>query len=176
MLHAFSLEFQISLSHGSSLLKAIFNFGISTWATTFTVSHLIITSNIYTNILYYRKVRCSLLMAVDGLLKNCHPMDSTVLPARLAKTALPSVMKIMSTSASAAAGTQEGPLSKSKSSKKRARNFEGDEVFKSTRDVVCSSKDECDVLLISLDGMLHTVPYFFDNLTYHLNPQFCSVF
>ena len=160
MLHSFSLKLQISLSHGSSLLKAIFNFGISTWATTFTVSHLIIVANIYNNTLYHRSVKCSLLRAVDGLLKNCHPMDSTVLPARLAKTALPSVMKIISTSSSAAAGTQEGSSSKSKSSKKRARNFEGDEVFKSTRDVVCSSKDECDVLLISLDGMLPTVPYF----------------
>lgn len=95
--------------------------------------------------------RLCLLKALDSLLKNCRPLDSTILPSRLSKSALCSITKILSSSGGAI-DQNEPSSSQKKNGKKRARNFEGDEVFKVTRRVAYASAEESEALLISIDG------------------------
>ncbi|KAH9482766.1 hypothetical protein JR316_0004866 [Psilocybe cubensis] len=94
--------------------------------------------------------RLCLLNALDSLLNNCHTVDSTILPIRLAKSALYSITKILSSS-NRATNQVEPSSSQKKNGKKRSRNFEGDEVFKVTRPVIYASKEDSDALLVSID-------------------------
>lgn len=41
---------------------------------------------------------------------------------------------------------------KSRKAKKRARGYEGDEVFKMTRSVICPAQEDGEVILATLDG------------------------
>jgi hypothetical protein len=43
---------------------------------------------------------------------------------------------------------------KNKKGKKRARGYEGDEVFKVTREVICSTREDGEVLIAALNGIL----------------------
>ncbi|KAF8165502.1 rRNA processing/ribosome biogenesis-domain-containing protein [Crassisporium funariophilum] len=98
-----------------------------------------------------QKCRLSLLKALNALLDNCHAVDSSFVPTRLAKVVLPSIANIFSSSSGESSGEHEASSSKSKKGKKRARNFEGDEVFKVSRKVVCPTMEEGEVLLTSID-------------------------
>ncbi|KAF4619590.1 hypothetical protein D9613_005172 [Agrocybe pediades] len=93
--------------------------------------------------------RLHCLKAVDTLLKTCRPVESPVIPTRLSKAVLPSLTRILS--ASTTNIDSEPSSSKSKNAKKRARNYEGDEVFKMTRQVTYATAEESEVALISLD-------------------------
>ncbi|KAF9478150.1 hypothetical protein BDN70DRAFT_880303 [Pholiota conissans] len=94
--------------------------------------------------------RLHFIQATDSLLKNCCPLHSAVLPARLARAILPSITKVFAT----ASGTSSNVIlssSKSKNGKKRTRNYEGDEVFKTPRQIVCPTTEEENILLFSID-------------------------
>lgn len=89
------------------------------------------------------------LKALCSLLENCHQTESSVLSTRLAKAVLPTVTKMLTSKSK----TQEAPsTSKSKSGKKRARNYEGDEVFNVSREVAYPTTEDGEVLLNSIDG------------------------
>lgn len=102
--------------------------------------------------------RLFLLTTLQTLLTHCHPLDSLLIPTRLAKAVLPSLSIILvtpteseGTTSTAAASTQ------SKKGKKRARGYEGDEVFKLSRSVICSSLDDGKVLIAACEGLfLHS--------------------
>ncbi|KAF8204795.1 rRNA processing/ribosome biogenesis-domain-containing protein [Pholiota molesta] len=94
--------------------------------------------------------RLHFVKAIDALLKNCYPLHSSILPARLAKSVLPSISKILTTS-SGTPTDNEPSSSKSKSGKKRARNYEGDEVFKTRYQTACPTAKEEQILLTSID-------------------------
>ncbi|KDR83920.1 hypothetical protein GALMADRAFT_54559 [Galerina marginata CBS 339.88] len=98
-----------------------------------------------------RSQRLSFLKVLDSLLKNCHPADSSILPTRLAKAVLPSITKILVSSSSEGGAENEPSSGKSRNGKKRARNYEGDEVFKTTRLVIYPTEEEGEACLISLD-------------------------
>ncbi|KJA29888.1 hypothetical protein HYPSUDRAFT_31915 [Hypholoma sublateritium FD-334 SS-4] len=93
--------------------------------------------------------RLPFVEAIDVLLKTSYPLHSPVLTNRLAKAILPSITKILSTSNDVE--DMQASSSKSKNARKRARNYEGDEVFKITRQVVCTTAVDEQILLISID-------------------------
>ncbi|KAF8969481.1 rRNA processing/ribosome biogenesis-domain-containing protein [Flammula alnicola] len=95
--------------------------------------------------------RLPFLKALGALLKSCHPLDSPVLPTRLAKAVLPSVTNLLTTSSNGSSGDNEPSSSKSSKGKKRARNYEGDEVFKVSRQVAYPTAEEGEILLSSID-------------------------
>ncbi|CAA7259613.1 unnamed protein product [Cyclocybe aegerita] len=78
-------------------------------------------------------------------------MDSSVLPTRIAKAVLPTITKIILTTSQQASGSNEGPSNTIRHGKKRTRNFEGDEVFKVSREVVCPTSIDGELLLASID-------------------------
>ncbi|KAF8913747.1 rRNA processing/ribosome biogenesis-domain-containing protein [Gymnopilus junonius] len=95
--------------------------------------------------------RLYLLKALDSLLKNCYLLDSSVLPTRLAKAVLPSITQLLSLPFGNGTGKGKPSSSKDNSGKKRARNYEGDEVFKLTRRAIFSTAEERHILLLSID-------------------------
>lgn len=71
---------------------------------------------------------------------------------RLAKAVLPLISVVLAKQAGVR--DAENDISgRSKKSKKRAREFEGDEVFKISREVVCSTVEEGEGLLAAFGGI-----------------------
>jgi hypothetical protein len=98
-----------------------------------------------------RKYRLPFLSGLDALLKNCRPLDSPFLPTLLAKNIVPSIAAILSTTPGNP-GNPEPFSGKNNKGKKRSRNYEGDEIFNVSREVVCATDEEGKVLLASIDG------------------------
>jgi hypothetical protein len=99
--------------------------------------------------------RLSFLNAVQAVLSHCQPHHSSVLTTRLAKAILPSLTVVLATQSEVQrtddlAGSSSA--GKNKKGKKRARGYEGDEVFKATREIICSTREDSEVLLAALNG------------------------
>ena len=94
------------------------------------------------------------MKALSALLQSCHPLDSSILSTRLARAVLPSITNIHTTQLSGSSTSNEPSTSKSRNGKKRARNYESDEMFRTTRQVVCRTAEEGEALLLSIDGWL----------------------
>ena len=99
-----------------------------------------------------RKYRLPLLNALDALLRNCRPLDSPFLPTHLAKSIVPSIAAVLSTTSGNATSNTEPCSGKNNKGKKRSRNYEGDEIFNVSREVVCATDEDGKVLLVSIDG------------------------
>ena len=107
----------------------------------------------YIDIKATRKLRLALLRALSALLRDC-TLTEVLLSSRAARAVLPSVTALLSTQtdvqkeddAAQAAG-------KGKKGKKRARGYEGDEVFKTSRPMLCPTKVAGQVVLAALDGL-----------------------
>ncbi|TCD69857.1 hypothetical protein EIP91_005934 [Steccherinum ochraceum] len=95
--------------------------------------------------------RLNFLRTTHTLLSKCGLLHDSLLPSRLARAVLPSVTIILAPKSEvqgevdAASGSTKG-----RKGKKRARGYEGDEVFKMTRSVICPSDEEGQVVLSAL--------------------------
>ncbi|KAJ3892096.1 rRNA processing/ribosome biogenesis-domain-containing protein [Lentinula edodes] len=77
------------------------------------------------------------LETVHALLTRCHPSHSPLLSSRLTRIALLNLMVILPSQTDVQNGmAQTGGTNKSKKGRKRARNYEGDELFKASGDVI----------------------------------------
>jgi len=90
------------------------------------------------------------LEAIQAVLTHSHCPHSPILPSRLAKAILPSLTVVLVTQ-SEARRADDANTGKNKKGKKRARGYEGDEVFKVSREVVCAIKEDGEVLMAALD-------------------------
>lgn len=99
--------------------------------------------------------RLFLLTTLQTLLIHCHPLDSLLIPTRLAKAVLPSLSVILATPTESedTRSTAAAASSRSKKGKKRARGYEGDEVFKLSRSVICPSLDDGKVIIAAFEGL-----------------------
>ncbi|KAF8076598.1 rRNA processing/ribosome biogenesis-domain-containing protein [Lyophyllum atratum] len=95
--------------------------------------------------------RLFLLSTIQILLSSCHLLDSSLVPTRLAKAVLPSLSIILATPPEVQATEDSVATHKNKKGKKRARGYEGDEVFKLSREVICPGSDDGKVLLVALE-------------------------
>ncbi|KAL6305864.1 hypothetical protein BKA93DRAFT_824657 [Sparassis latifolia] len=96
--------------------------------------------------------RLPFLKVTASLFANCHTMHDVVLSSRLLRAILPSLTVVLSTKSEVQSNTEQSTKGKSKG-KKRARGYEGDEVFKVTREIICSTVDDGAVLLAALDAI-----------------------
>ena len=86
------------------------------------------------------------------MLEACpHLHDSTTI-SRLARAVAPSVVVLLSTKSQAQQVAGTNANARIRKGKKRARGYEGDEVFNVTAEVICADKTDGDVLLTSIDG------------------------
>ncbi|KAG6833947.1 hypothetical protein H0H87_007958 [Tephrocybe sp. NHM501043] len=97
--------------------------------------------------------RLFFLTTVQALLKHCHLLDSPLVPTRLAKAVLPSLSVVLASPAEIQAPDDTPASQKSKKGKKRARGYEGDEVFKLSREVICPGPDEGKALFAAVEVM-----------------------
>ncbi|KAJ7590791.1 rRNA processing/ribosome biogenesis-domain-containing protein [Mycena floridula] len=80
--------------------------------------------------------RLPFLTALESILTHCHPLHSDILSTRLTKAIIP----ILSSS-------------RSKKGKKRARGYEGDELFKTTRQVLFPLVTDGQLVLSACDAL-----------------------
>ena len=93
-------------------------------------------------------LRCAYL-----LLSQCGLHHDSLLPSRLARAVLPAIAEVLSHKADFHAESDVSVgIGKNRKGKKRARGYEGDEMFKVTRTVICSTQEDGDVILAVLDG------------------------
>ncbi|KAJ7639023.1 rRNA processing/ribosome biogenesis-domain-containing protein [Roridomyces roridus] len=90
--------------------------------------------------------RLAFLGTLQVLLTKCQPLHSTITATRLAKAVLPLTSIVLAKQADLP-DTENETSGRSKKSKKRAREFEGDEIFKLSRDIVCPTAEDGEVLL-----------------------------
>ncbi|TFY69413.1 hypothetical protein EVJ58_g426 [Rhodofomes roseus] len=111
--------------------------------------------------------RLSFLKATHALLTACPHLHDTITSSRLARAVAPAPSVLLSTKSQ---GQQDAGVGASKSKnrkgKKRARGYEGDEVFNVAADVVCTSETDGNVLLTSIDGDNYSFPARAGGLTY----------
>ncbi|KZP24698.1 hypothetical protein FIBSPDRAFT_951090 [Athelia psychrophila] len=96
--------------------------------------------------------RLPFIRATHALLTYCQPPHAGLLPTRLAKALLTSLTGLLSTQ-SDAQPTDAAAGGKSGKGKKRARGYEGDEVFKTTRAVICAGEVEGEVVVAALEAL-----------------------
>ncbi|KAK7060454.1 hypothetical protein VNI00_001219 [Paramarasmius palmivorus] len=124
--------------------------------------------------------RIPFLSTLQTLLTYCHFLDATILSTRLTRVILSTVSTILPSQFDLDRGEDaRGTSIKSKKGKKRARGYEGDEVFRNSLGVICPSKDDGKVLLTACDVMgqllqisevapaLHSLAFSVDVQVYH---------
>ncbi len=95
-----------------------------------------------------------LLRTVSMLLADGSQLHDNVIASRLARATMPLLAIILSKRSQSKEEQEQGATQgRSKKGKKRGRGYEGDEVFKVGRDVVCLTASDGDVLLASVDGV-----------------------
>ncbi|KAG6868167.1 hypothetical protein C0993_006835 [Termitomyces sp. T159_Od127] len=97
--------------------------------------------------------RLSILTAIQALLVHCHSLHSPLVPNRLAKAVLPSLSVVLAAQLDSQASGDIAASQKSRKGKKRARGYEGDEVFKLSKEVICPGPIEGQVLVVALEVM-----------------------
>ncbi|KAJ8086825.1 hypothetical protein PM082_005650 [Marasmius tenuissimus] len=94
----------------------------------------------------------SLLQTLDVLLASCRSLTSPILSTRLTRAVVSIVKSVLPSQADAGSSADtQGGGPKSRKGKKRARGYEGDEVFKTSISVICPSIVEGKVLLTACD-------------------------
>jgi hypothetical protein len=96
--------------------------------------------------------RLPFLQALQAVLANAHPLHNSLLSTRLTKALLPSLCAVLAAQSESHRSGYNS--SKSKKGKKRVQGYEGDELFKVSREVICPTIEDGKVVLATLDGML----------------------
>lgn len=96
--------------------------------------------------------RLSFLSTLRDLLSECS-LGDVLLGSRVARAVLPDLTCLLATQADVRDdGNAQITSNKSKKGKKRARGYEGDEVFKISREVICSTHEAGETILAALEG------------------------
>ncbi|KAK7061882.1 Pre-rRNA-processing protein rix1 [Favolaschia claudopus] len=90
--------------------------------------------------------RLPFLNTLQVVLEKCHPLHATHIVNRLGRAIVPFLSIVLTKEPESRESEGDAP-GRSKKSRKRAREFEGDEVFKIGREVVCPSAVDGEVLL-----------------------------
>ena|SRR5882724_3287934 len=96
--------------------------------------------------------RIPFLHLLPPLLTCTHALHSPTLTTRLVKALLPLLTTLLSSKSDVQQQLQDASVTTSKKGKTRARGYEGDEVFKVGRGVLCSTREDGEVVEATLDG------------------------
>ncbi|KAI0089115.1 rRNA processing/ribosome biogenesis-domain-containing protein [Irpex rosettiformis] len=95
-----------------------------------------------------------LLQTASALLTHCPGLTDTQLPSRLLRAILPNLTFLLAPQSEAQKNTpqdESSQIGRSKKGKRRARGYEGDEVFKVNRGILCPTAEAGEVTLATLD-------------------------
>jgi len=101
----------------------------------------------------YRSQRISFLRALEIILDLPYPLHDPLLLARLSKAILLSLSTVL-VIPSETSQSESISASNNTKGKKRARRYEGDEVFKISREVICKTSDDGNVILAAVRSRL----------------------
>ncbi|KAL4241842.1 Pre-rRNA-processing protein RIX1 [Abortiporus biennis] len=107
---------------------------------------------------YTSSHRLPFVMSAANLLKYSRIAHDSVLMSRLARSVLPYITILLPTQTSVQQETANNSSNASlqgRKGKKRARGYEGDEVFKMTKGAICSTPDDGNVILAALEVIQH---------------------
>ncbi|KAK7470430.1 hypothetical protein VKT23_001856 [Stygiomarasmius scandens] len=94
--------------------------------------------------------RLPFLEALQTLLTHCHPLHDSILSTRLTKIVLPLITIVLASQANAS-NEKGAEASRGKKGKRKARTYEGDEVFNTFMEVICPAADDGKALLAACD-------------------------
>jgi hypothetical protein len=83
-------------------------------------------------------------------------MDFPLLLNRIAKVFLSTLSVLLPTQSDIKTGAVSVASSKGRKGRKRAHDYEGDEIFKTTTNVICPTSEHNAMVLTTLDGMQRT--------------------
>ncbi|KAL5507952.1 hypothetical protein ACEPAH_5570 [Sanghuangporus vaninii] len=118
-----------------------------------------------------RTERISIIKLLPVLLGSCFPSHEPLMCGRIIKQVLPTIASLLSekvaeeTMATVDVGSKKG--------KKRARGYEGDEVFKVGKNLLCETAEDAEHVLAALDALLYLlrvpkIPAYLQSLTSRL--------
>lgn len=99
-----------------------------------------------------RNQHVAFLRALMSLLRNVHTMHFPLLLNRIAKVLLSTFSVLLPTQSDIRSGPVPVTGGKGWKSRKRAHDYEGDELFKTTINVICPTSVHNAVMLTTLDG------------------------
>lgn len=97
------------------------------------------------------RVRAHALKAIKLLLTHCSGFQNTMVIDRLMRSAVTSLTSVLATRSDISANMSADSRSR-KTGKKRARDFEAEEVFKPSVQKVLESKADFEAALVACDG------------------------
>lgn len=103
-----------------------------------------------------RPQRLMFLRTINTILTHCPRFPDAIILGRLARAILPSCTSILSRKAETSPQDGAGASSKSRKGKKRARGYEGDEVFKVGKTSLYATPEEGQSTLMAVSGKSQT--------------------
>ena len=100
-----------------------------------------------------RSRRVDFLRALVSLLTNVHSIHFPMVLNRIAKVLLSTLSVLLPTQSDIRTGPVSDTSSKGRKGRKRAHDYEGDEIFKIKTNVICSNPTRDAMVLTTLDGM-----------------------
>ncbi|KAK7695777.1 hypothetical protein QCA50_000414 [Cerrena zonata] len=93
------------------------------------------------------------IQASIALVQNCAPPHDPLIHSRLTRALLPSITNLLAPQAEVSRESEHNTNNgtRSKKGKKRARGYEGDEVFNVNRLVICPTNEDGEVVLATLE-------------------------
>ncbi|KAL5527690.1 hypothetical protein ACEPAG_6491 [Sanghuangporus baumii] len=98
-----------------------------------------------------RTERISIIKLLPALFSSCFPSHEPLMCGRIIKRVLPTIASLLSVKA--AEETMATVDIRSKKGKKRARGYEGDEVFKVENNLLCGTAEDAEHVLAALDAL-----------------------
>ena len=86
------------------------------------------------------------------MLTRCPHFHDALMLGRLAKAVLPSCTSVLASKEDGPYQDGGIPASKGRKGKKRTRGYEGDEVFKLGKTVICATSGDGSVIIVAVDG------------------------
>jgi hypothetical protein len=102
-----------------------------------------------------RVERLPFLRNIPVLLTHSHPLAAPNMPNRLIKAVMPSLTALLASESDVRHQNESTGMGGSrKKGKKRARGYEGDELFRIAREVICPSEEDGEEVIAAVEGNL----------------------
>lgn len=102
--------------------------------------------------------KVTILTALQNLLQKTRFADTPIAPNRIMRAILPELVIVLSSSTTSdAVASATTDAAGSKKGKKKAKSYAGDEVFKVTREVICPTEVDAQILLSALEIVRYSI-------------------
>ncbi|KAI9448089.1 hypothetical protein H4582DRAFT_2107490 [Lactarius indigo] len=93
------------------------------------------------------------LQVLIALLTNVHTIHFSVVPNRIIKVLLSTLLSLLPSQSDIRATSESDMSSKNRKGRKRAHDYEGDEIFKTTTGTICSTSAHKEMISVTLEAL-----------------------